>query len=69
MKNVFRTLLFGFALLMIPVLAHAQGGCVDSPEAPTDVLMLVGSIGMVYGSSVVTKMLRRKSRLREQSQL
>jgi len=41
------------------VVMHAQiGGCEDSPEAPTDVLMLVGSIGMVYGSSVVMKMLR-----------
>jgi len=39
---------------------HAQGGCVDSPEAPTDVLMLVGSIGMMYGSSVVMRQLRKR---------
>jgi len=45
--------------LVVPVALHAQGGCVDSPEAPTDVLMLVGSIGMVYGSSAVIKMLRK----------
>jgi len=47
------------AFLVVPVALHAQGGCVDSPEAPTDVLMLVGSIGMVYGSSAVIKMLRK----------
>jgi XrtJ-associated TM-motif-TM protein len=45
--------------LAVPVAMHAQGGCVDSPEAPTDVLMLVGSVGMMYGSSVVMKMLRK----------
>jgi XrtJ-associated TM-motif-TM protein len=45
--------------LCVPLVMHAQGGCVDSPEAPTDVLMLVGSIGMVYGSSVAMKILRR----------
>jgi XrtJ-associated TM-motif-TM protein len=45
--------------LSVPLVMHAQGGCVDSPEAPTDVLMLVGSIGMVYGSSVAMKILRR----------
>ena len=48
-----------FIFLSVPVAIHAQGGCVDSPEAPTDVLMLVGSIGMIYGSSVVVKMFRR----------
>jgi len=45
--------------LAVPVVMHAQGGCVDSPEAPTDVLMLVGSVGMLYGSSVAMKILRR----------
>jgi len=58
--KVFR-LVFGAILLFlaIPVVMHAQGGCVDSPEAPTDVLMLVGSVGMMYGSSVAMKILRR----------
>jgi len=46
-------------VLAAPVLMHAQGGCVDSPEAPTDVLMLVGSIGMVYGSSAAMRLLRK----------
>jgi len=49
--------------LAVPAVMHAQGGCVDSPEAPTDVLMLVGSIGMMYGSAVAMKLLgRRKQR-------
>jgi XrtJ-associated TM-motif-TM protein len=49
--------------LAVPVVMHAQGGCVDSPEAPTDVLMLVGSIGMMYGSSVAIKLLRKRREL------
>jgi XrtJ-associated TM-motif-TM protein len=38
---------------------YAQGGCLDSPEAPTDILMGVGVAGMFYGSSIVMKVLRR----------
>jgi XrtJ-associated TM-motif-TM protein len=45
--------------LVCPVL-HAQGGCVDSPEAPTDVLMLIGAVGMTFGSSVVMKIARKR---------
>jgi XrtJ-associated TM-motif-TM protein len=37
----------------------AQGGCLDSPEAPTDVLMGVGVAGMFYGSSIAMKVIRR----------
>jgi XrtJ-associated TM-motif-TM protein len=59
MKAFRFTLLAATMFLALPVVMHAQGGCVDSPEAPTDVLMLVGSIGMVYGSSVAMKILRR----------
>jgi len=51
-----------FMFLCIPALMHAQGGCVDSPEAPTSVLMLVGSIGMVYGSSTLMNLLRKTRR-------
>jgi XrtJ-associated TM-motif-TM protein len=47
-------------LLLATTSAHAQGGCTDSPEAPTDVLMLVGSAGMFYGSSVLMNLIRRK---------
>ena len=59
MKAFRFSLLAALMFLALPLVMHAQGGCVDSPEAPTDVLMLVGSIGMVYGSSVVMKVLRR----------
>jgi len=59
MKAFRYLLLAAFLFLSLPVVMHAQGGCVDSPEAPTDVLMLVGSIGMVYGSSIVMKIVRR----------
>lgn len=53
-------LLVILALLALPALMHAQGGCVDSPEAPTDVLMLIGSAGMVFGSSLVMKLARKR---------
>jgi len=33
------------SLFFVPVLAHAQNGCVDSPECPTAVLGLVGAVG------------------------
>jgi XrtJ-associated TM-motif-TM protein len=45
--------------LVVPLAMHAQSGCSDSPEAPTDVLMLVGSIGMMFGSSMVMKAMRK----------
>jgi XrtJ-associated TM-motif-TM protein len=47
-------------LLFATASLHAQGGCFHSPEAPTDVLMLVGSAGMFYGSSVLIKFVRRR---------
>jgi XrtJ-associated TM-motif-TM protein len=34
-----------FSILLIPVFAHAQTGCLDSPECPTAVLALVGAAG------------------------
>jgi XrtJ-associated TM-motif-TM protein len=58
--KVFRiSLLVALMFLAVPAVMHAQSGCSDSPEAPTDVLMLVGSLGMVFGSSVVMKMMRK----------
>jgi XrtJ-associated TM-motif-TM protein len=48
--------------LAVPAVMHAQGGCVDSPEAPTDILLLVGSIGMMYGSSVAMKLLGKRKK-------
>jgi XrtJ-associated TM-motif-TM protein len=44
MKNFLRFAFFG-SIFLIPVLAHAQGGCIDSPECPTAVLGLVGAAG------------------------
>jgi len=48
------------AILSVTAVLHAQGGCEDSPEAPTDILMLVGIVGMFYGSSLVLKLIRRR---------
>jgi XrtJ-associated TM-motif-TM protein len=53
---VFAALLLAFSSVSL----LAQGGCFDSPEAPTDVLLLVGSAGMFYGSSFVMKALRKR---------
>ena len=33
-------------LITLTATAHAQGGCVDSPEPPTAFLALVGSAGI-----------------------
>jgi XrtJ-associated TM-motif-TM protein len=47
MKNVKPIALF-LGLLLTPVLAHAQSGCINSPECPTAVLGLVGSAGAAF---------------------
>ena len=44
MKSISRIALFG-SLFLIPALAHAQNGCVNSPECPTAILGLVGTVG------------------------
>jgi XrtJ-associated TM-motif-TM protein len=44
MKSLPRVLFFG-SLFLIPVLAHAQSVCIDSPECPTAVLALIGAAG------------------------
>jgi hypothetical protein len=46
MKNVSRTLFFG-SLFLVPLLAHGQNGCINSPECPTAILGLVGAAGAV----------------------
>ena len=44
-----------------PASVHpALGGCVDSPEAATVILMLVGSLGIYYGTSLYLKLARRR---------
>jgi XrtJ-associated TM-motif-TM protein len=62
MKKFRINLLAILMFLAVPIVMHAQSGCSDSPEAPTDVLMLVGSIGMIYGSSVVAKLMCKSRR-------
>ena len=51
------------ALLACAISLHAQtgsgGGCTDSPEAPTALLMLLGSGGIFLGSSALRKVFRR----------
>lgn len=44
MKILTRSALLG-SLLLVPVLLHAQGACVDSPECPTAILGVVGAAG------------------------
>jgi XrtJ-associated TM-motif-TM protein len=54
--------LSAIALLFSTISLHAQGtggGCVDSPEAPTALLLIVGSAGMFYGPYLLRKVLRR----------
>lgn len=59
MKAIRFVVLAGLMFFGVFIMMQAQGGCVDSLEAPTDVLMLVGFVGMIYGSSMVIKMLRK----------
>lgn len=47
-------LLLAFAMATIACPAHAQGGCVDSPENPTAVLALTGF------AAAVTRIVRSK---------
>jgi XrtJ-associated TM-motif-TM protein len=44
MKPFSRIALLG-SLVLIPAVAHAQNGCTNSPECPTAILGLVGTIG------------------------
>jgi XrtJ-associated TM-motif-TM protein len=41
-----RIALIALAVLATTSLAHAQNGCVDSPECPTAVLAAVGGLGI-----------------------
>jgi XrtJ-associated TM-motif-TM protein len=53
-------MLAAWSLVVAAAPLGAQSGCFHSPEAPTDVLLLVGGAGMFYGSSLVTKWLGRR---------
>jgi XrtJ-associated TM-motif-TM protein len=55
-------LLAGLALIFTAAHpAHAQGGCVNSPENPTIVLALVGSAGAFLASARARIRSRRNS--------
>jgi XrtJ-associated TM-motif-TM protein len=57
-KNLF---LFTSLLLSSIAVMHAQGGCVDSPEAPTDVLAMVGVAGLYFCSRLRSRFAANKS--------
>ena len=44
MKIFGRIALLG-TVFLVPALLHAQGSCVDSPECPTAILGVVGTVG------------------------
>jgi XrtJ-associated TM-motif-TM protein len=48
------------AVLAMPVMAHAQTGCTDSPENPTAVLALVGFAGAFFSTARARLKARRK---------
>jgi XrtJ-associated TM-motif-TM protein len=50
-KKAARMALLGLAVLALPLAAHAQSGCTDSPENPTVVLALVGSAGAFFANA------------------
>jgi XrtJ-associated TM-motif-TM protein len=62
MKSPRLAQIFLLVVLIGSLKLHAQSGCDDSPEAPTDVLMLVGSVGMVYGSSLLRRLINGRNR-------
>jgi XrtJ-associated TM-motif-TM protein len=59
MRNISICALTAVVFLLVTASAHAQGGCADSPEAPTDILLLVGTIGVFQGSRLAQKFRKR----------
>ena len=49
-NKIVRLALMAFTVMAMPVVAHAQTGCTDSPENPTAVLALVGCAGAFFSS-------------------
>jgi XrtJ-associated TM-motif-TM protein len=60
-NGVVRLALLAAAVLVVPMVAHAQTGCTDSPENPTAVLALVGSAGAFFASARRRLKARRNS--------
>jgi XrtJ-associated TM-motif-TM protein len=50
MNKALRLLLSVTALLAIAVPLHAQSGCTDSPENPTIILAIVGSVAALFST-------------------
>jgi len=46
------------SILSATITLHAQSGCTDSPEAPTALLLIVGTAGMIYGPVLLKKVRR-----------
>ena len=62
MEKTARFWVLATVILSVPVLAHAQlGGCVDSPENPTAVLVLVGTAAAVW-PTIRQKMRRNRKK-------
>jgi XrtJ-associated TM-motif-TM protein len=59
-RRMARLALLAAAMLAVPMVAHAQSGCTDSPENPTAVLALVGSAGAFFMSARRRIKARRK---------
>ena len=59
-SRMVRWALLAMAVLAIPVMAHAQTGCTDSPENPTAVLALVGCAGAFFSTARARFKARRK---------
>jgi XrtJ-associated TM-motif-TM protein len=56
-----RLALLAMAVLAVPVMAHAQTGCTDSPENPTAVLAMVGCAGAFLAAARRRFKARRRS--------
>lgn len=61
MNKFVRMAMVGMAVLAVPMLAHAQTGCTDSPENPTIVLALVASAGALMSEARTRYRARRNS--------
>ena len=60
-SRMVRLVLLAMAVLAVPVMAHAQTGCTDSPENPTVVLAVVGSAGAFLAAARRRFKARRRS--------
>ncbi len=50
MNKIVRISLLVMAVLAVPALAHAQNGCISSPENPTAVLGVIGGAACMWPS-------------------